>query len=550
MTLETRRAPARLALRDIVIALGLVLLATLFLITHVTRHAIPMEDAFMLLRYSRNLAEGHGIVWNVGEHPVEGATDFLYMVLIGWGSRLTHLDVIAVGRILIFASQLITVAALYLAARWIFDSPVWIAAFFAVLCACGSAYHFVDSLFSAPFFGLFGLLAWVAVYLMAYRGITWTRAIAFSLLGLTLGLIRPEGNLIALFMLLATLYGAREGRLRAVLAFAVVFGLLGGSYFLWRWHYFGYPLPNPFYVKHETSFATVKITARVVIELTFPVLPMVCLGLVNPRGRRSMAMLALVVLPFLLMWGLMSLDNNGFDRFQYIVVSIIYLAAADTLTAFYRMLKPTLQREPGLRRGMIGFAVATAVLSVSYLMHLDRATYMNKGGHDLGLRLQPFASHGDTMVTTEAGALPFYSEWRAIDAFGLNDEYIAHHGGDIPFSYLDRYKPEILLYKAQQFGPVRMTAAEAHEAQRHYGGRQPLIANTLRSYAQSHGYTLAAVYGAFSCDYHYIWVKTDSPDAPALLTAIRDYPYNWQYGAEPTFDFRASDGAAVDNCRR
>ncbi|HET7142495.1 MAG TPA: hypothetical protein VFI68_00630, partial [Anaerolineales bacterium] len=41
----------------------------------------PFEDAAMLMRYSQHLAQGHGVTWNIGEHPVDGATDFLFMVL-------------------------------------------------------------------------------------------------------------------------------------------------------------------------------------------------------------------------------------------------------------------------------------------------------------------------------------------------------------------------------------------------------------------------------------------------------------------------------------
>ena len=46
---------------------------------------VPQEDAYILYRYSENLAGGHGIVWNVGETPTDGATDFLWMlVLAAW----------------------------------------------------------------------------------------------------------------------------------------------------------------------------------------------------------------------------------------------------------------------------------------------------------------------------------------------------------------------------------------------------------------------------------------------------------------------------------
>ena len=36
----------------------------------------------MLFRYVDNVAAGHGIVWNVGEAPVDGATDLGFMLLL------------------------------------------------------------------------------------------------------------------------------------------------------------------------------------------------------------------------------------------------------------------------------------------------------------------------------------------------------------------------------------------------------------------------------------------------------------------------------------
>jgi len=44
------------------------------------------DDAFISFRYARNLAEGHGLVWNVGE-AVEGYTNFLWVLLMAAGMR-------------------------------------------------------------------------------------------------------------------------------------------------------------------------------------------------------------------------------------------------------------------------------------------------------------------------------------------------------------------------------------------------------------------------------------------------------------------------------
>jgi arabinofuranosyltransferase len=48
----------------------------------------PFEDAAMLMRYAENRSQGHGLVWNIGQAPVDGATDFLYTVMLAGISQL------------------------------------------------------------------------------------------------------------------------------------------------------------------------------------------------------------------------------------------------------------------------------------------------------------------------------------------------------------------------------------------------------------------------------------------------------------------------------
>ena len=43
----------------------------------------PFEDAAMVMRYANHLAQGAGIVWNVGDAPLDGATDFLFLLILG-----------------------------------------------------------------------------------------------------------------------------------------------------------------------------------------------------------------------------------------------------------------------------------------------------------------------------------------------------------------------------------------------------------------------------------------------------------------------------------
>lgn len=71
--------------------------------------------------------------------------------------------------------------------------------------------------------------------------------LSFSVACLIVGLIRLEGVLISVFMLIAIsmVVSLRELR-RLVIIFAAVSIILGGRYFIWCWGYFSYPLPNPF----------------------------------------------------------------------------------------------------------------------------------------------------------------------------------------------------------------------------------------------------------------------------------------------------------------
>ena len=74
--------PARFDWRDGAAGLLLLLFVGWYVWAALDLRGRPEEDAAMLMRYSRHLAAGHGIVWNIGEKPVDGATDFLFMVVL------------------------------------------------------------------------------------------------------------------------------------------------------------------------------------------------------------------------------------------------------------------------------------------------------------------------------------------------------------------------------------------------------------------------------------------------------------------------------------
>lgn len=72
------------------------------------------DDAMIAMRYAHNLAEGHGLVWNPGELPVEGYTNFLWVLWmsvphwLGIDQRFTSLFVSVSGLLILLISLWVT----------------------------------------------------------------------------------------------------------------------------------------------------------------------------------------------------------------------------------------------------------------------------------------------------------------------------------------------------------------------------------------------------------------------------------------------------------
>ena len=65
---------------------GVVLCA--LLLAHAAFYGFLCDDAFISFRYARNLVEGHGLVFNPGDPPVEGYTNLLWVLLLALGNAL------------------------------------------------------------------------------------------------------------------------------------------------------------------------------------------------------------------------------------------------------------------------------------------------------------------------------------------------------------------------------------------------------------------------------------------------------------------------------
>jgi hypothetical protein len=287
-------------------------------------HVVPAEDALMLMRYATNLAGGHGIVWNVGDHPVEGATDFFFLICLSLWMCISHLNAILADRLLLLACHLASVGFLYYSVRKLFQAHWALAASLAFYLALGPGGLHASNGFSATFYGLLASIAWYFACASVVDGPTLKRSILFAVFALLVGLTRPDGVFLAIFMTAAVLYALGRKAAQLVLVTLAVFLVLGGMYFLWRFHYFGYLLPNPFYKKGggHLYVSSLYYAIHSVVSMFLFISPVYVFGLLAPKARRFAIFGLIPLVGFSLIWILLNNENNLYERFQYVVLQI------------------------------------------------------------------------------------------------------------------------------------------------------------------------------------------------------------------------------------
>ncbi|MBI4284243.1 MAG: hypothetical protein HY663_07230 [Chloroflexi bacterium] len=396
----------------------------------------------------------------------------------------------------------------------------------ALYFAVGPGLFLSAAYFGTPFFALSVAVAWLLTQRLLLPGGSTIRAyVSFSVACLTASLVRPEGALISIFMLAAVgiLIPRREfWRLTAV--FGGVFLLLGGAYFLWRWHYFGHPLPNPFYKKGggHLYIAGLKSSLYNSISLGLPFIPIILLTVRSrERLRKGIAFLVPIV-GATCMWMLLSDEMNFGARFQYPILTLYVLSWYPLVCGLPEDFGlPENTTLTAMQKVSIALAIA-AILGFVFQRHISHSrqiTYTYDGRFDIGVMLRQYAGRGYTVATTEAGLLPLYSGWRAIDTWGLNDRWIAQNG-ELTHEYLVRQNPDMIVWH-EYFSPRHPPSTNR------VGSPWLKQVMTLKEYAEQYGFTLAAVFGPRPDNTHYYYVRSDLPEHDQIVQAIRSTPYRW-----------------------
>ena len=518
---------------DLLISVFLIASTLYYAVRYVDFSIPPFEDAAMLMRYAQHLSEGHGIVWNVGEHPVDGATDFLFMAISAAFIKI-GLTVGQAVRGIGFVSHLLTVLVVYWTNRRVNDANIPFSLLSGLYIAVGTGLSYVSAYFGTPFFALAGAATWaLGLILIRKKEPPLGLILAFALSGLVTGLIRPEGVILASLILLAIIMmrGVKNS-MPIIVTFGTVFILVGGAYFFWRWNYFGYPLPNPFYKKGNSGlhWDSYHNSLQNLLRLCLPMAFAFILGFRSREIAKTTVAYLIPILGFAAAFVLISDEMNYGARFQYVLVPIVLMSWKPLISGIdFSKQVPT-----SLREKIVFVSVLTAVSAsliyyswyqncflTSYQQTCARP-YERDGRYDMGKLLAEYRGKGYVIATTEAGLLPYYSGWGAIDTWGLNDQFIAHNGG-LTGEYLDRYKPEIIMFHDYYSPLIPPKLTEPNLAQKWFN-----MTITMKKYAEENEYVLAAVFGDSPYDTHYYYVKSDFADSERLVEQISSMKkYYW-----------------------
>ncbi len=362
------------------------------------------EDAYILFRYVDNIVKNGVISFDHVSGPAEGATDFLWLMLIS-ALGIVGVDP-AISAFLLNSLGLACIFFFILFLRG-FNLDVYSAVLFCVIFFSGALGAAIGGFSVFAYGGAFSLLL--------YCGIN-KKPILFLIMCLFLSLFRPDGVLVSIGVFFVYIAFSRSVD-RKFIIFSVVFSVFGLVYFVWRYNYFDMILPLPLLVKSVTdkSFEGFAQNIKAISPYIIFLFSFFFFKKYNRKFYLYMISAGALILFIALIFSHQS-QNVGY-RFQFIIIlSIIFIFAVYAKG----------------RKGVY-FLVVSSVFSFYFNVpsNLGQIKYLTNDDYinSLPIILREKGFGIDKIAVTEAGRFPyFYNAPLMLDLVGLNSRGIFDYG--------------------------------------------------------------------------------------------------------------------------
>ena len=431
--------------------------------------AFTVDDMYIPLRYAHHWAEGQGLVWNINELPVEGYSNFLF-VLLATGAIRLGLDPVWILKGAGVLGLYATTWGVYCLSRFWFSRRLSLIPCLWLLLYKGQIMWTASGLETTVYqallcFSLYCLLRAIGYPLLPGSNLDLIQPSSYFMIsGLLLALAsltRPEAPfLVGLFLLIACcdrLPDAVQNRAkwRGLLSTLGIFCLIYIPYFIWRWVYFGRLFPNPVYCK-GLSESWFEQDANY-LKMAWPFLLLALIAI----WRAPRWMYAYFILPGLLYLLLLvaadpvsSFDNRLFLPGFALLLPLSFLGLK-TLLAM--AMNP---EDDNFSLMLFAIAMLCLLLFVPMknLMQYDYFTLMPTSGEQLRGRVLAWLNTntrvGDSVVLSDSGLIPYKSRLRYLDSYCLNNRAMTEQPGKGMYerfcAQMMLQKPEVLILASFQ----------------------------------------------------------------------------------------------------
>ena len=401
-----------------------------------------IDDSFIAYRYAENLALGYGFSWNYDQTQEFGFTSYFMILLVALGIKLGF-DPILFSKVVVIGAGIITILVSGLMLRILTEGKM--------------KFYFLPSLFLGfiPAFGLHAISGmetllftmFFSLSILSYISFTHSsnskKAIPLIAFIILATITRYEGIILVLGILIHQIYLKiilkNEIDFKKILLFCSPIGFLVGL-FIFNHYQYEQILPNTFYVKSNLEFRDIIRNIYAISDTFIFVIPHVLLIFLNIKNNLKKSatsfmiiQIIVILIPFLFInqW------QNYFFRFYFHIIPIILVLSAYSLYQMY----------PKIISGKHSKIIAVIVIIVITGYVLPSNADVN-GLADRGIRMldHSYAKIGNILgsyddlkentlgIAVDAGAVPYFSQWKAYD-YTLNDIESIKNGFNIDRFY-------------------------------------------------------------------------------------------------------------------
>lgn len=388
------------------------------------------DDALISLRYANRFINGLGLTWTNGI-PVEGYSNLLWILLISVLGKLGVNLIVAVRLLgLLFTFSNIYLIINYVSKRYN-NSVSLLTTLLIFYSFAGTVIIWSIAGLEQPLVGF--LVIYAIIRYLDYKDFNnptslYACSVALGLLAIT----RPDGILLAFSIFLYQLFNDKlKNRSNIIALFRLL--LLPTLFFLsqivFRYYYYGEILPNTALVKITPSlhhlWEGVHYNLRFIkanLTLSFLIAFLIAL-LIKSKQKRIYLYLTILII----WWGYISfIGGDIFPAFRHHILtySVLLLIMADGLQFLYA--KYSKKYILPLMTIAIALFIFQQYTEVYYTVQKNETWEweMKSLSKDL---VTAFGKEKPLIAVDAAGALPYWTEFPAVDMLGLNDYNIPRH---------------------------------------------------------------------------------------------------------------------------